>query len=246
MPYGRPLDHLDYGFVTNGLPLADWDQMVKRLAGWQSDGAYRVDGQQLRRLRHARCWTQEELARRSGYSERLIRKAEAGQPVAYQTVATLSQTLSIADSPVAISDIVFSPAVFIARWWEEANGLSTDSPQDGLISDRIVVTAIGQSGPLLCGPLLCGRFEGASRYQDWMTRLRAALISTSETCVPPAIVADQRLGFLSVFCEMRWPSGMASYGERIARFAFEQAQLVDLYWNAGFAATTISSYDRGV
>lgn len=51
----------------------------------------RVHGDRLTRLRRSCGWTQVELSRRSGYSERLVRKAEQGGRIRQQTLQELLQ-----------------------------------------------------------------------------------------------------------------------------------------------------------
>lgn len=60
----------------------------------------------LRRLRMEQGLSQDELAKRAGYSDRLIRKAEAGGNVCSQTIRDLADALSFPDAPVTYEDLV--------------------------------------------------------------------------------------------------------------------------------------------
>jgi transcriptional regulator with XRE-family HTH domain len=60
-------------------------------------------------LRERKGWTQAELARVAGYSERLINKAEAGQPISSDAINDLADALSSADSPVYPEDVISDP-----------------------------------------------------------------------------------------------------------------------------------------
>lgn len=60
-----------------------------------------VNGPLLRQLRMERYWTQAELARRAGYTTRLIRKAESGGSVDLETLANIAATLSQGAEQVA-------------------------------------------------------------------------------------------------------------------------------------------------
>jgi transcriptional regulator with XRE-family HTH domain len=53
-----------------------------------------VLGNRLKQFRKDRGWTQQELADRSGYCDRLIRKAERGGPVSEEALQVLAMTLS--------------------------------------------------------------------------------------------------------------------------------------------------------
>jgi transcriptional regulator with XRE-family HTH domain len=63
----------------------------------------------IRAYRERRGWTQVELAVRAGFSERLVRKAEAGEPLRLDTVQVLAQALSIPAEPLAAADLVDDP-----------------------------------------------------------------------------------------------------------------------------------------
>jgi transcriptional regulator with XRE-family HTH domain len=67
----------------------------------------RVLGSKLRELRRSRGWTQKELARRSGYCSRLVRKAELDGSVSVGTLEDLAVTLSQTGSVVSISDLIY-------------------------------------------------------------------------------------------------------------------------------------------
>ena len=52
------------------------------------------NGLSIRNLRNQRGWTQRDLARRAGYTERLIRKAESGGALDIQTAMDIAEALS--------------------------------------------------------------------------------------------------------------------------------------------------------
>ncbi len=55
---------------------------------------YKCNRDFLRQLRLTNGWTQAELAKRAGYSERLISKAESGSSIARDTIADIADALS--------------------------------------------------------------------------------------------------------------------------------------------------------
>jgi len=65
--------------------------------------------QLLVRLRKGRGWTQEQLAKVTGYTPRLIRKAEAGEPISITTIADLAKALSIDEQVVHPNDLTNDP-----------------------------------------------------------------------------------------------------------------------------------------
>ena len=78
------------------------------------------NGQFLAAQRRARGWTQADLARKAGYTERLVRKAEAGRSVSIQTLHILAQTLSESGEHVAYEDLATDN---IALAWQFLRGM---------------------------------------------------------------------------------------------------------------------------
>jgi transcriptional regulator with XRE-family HTH domain len=66
----------------------------------------RVHGTRLIELRKQAGLTQLDLAVRSGYSERVIRKAEAGGPLRFETVQDIAQCLSTPQHQVTATNLL--------------------------------------------------------------------------------------------------------------------------------------------
>lgn len=79
---------------------------------WKQVSSCNVD--RLVQLRLRRGWTQQALAHATGYSERLISKAESGRPISTAAIQTLAQALSTDKEPVAPEDLI-SDLVALAR-----------------------------------------------------------------------------------------------------------------------------------
>ena len=73
----------------------------------------------LRKLRRKRGWTQRDLAEKSGYSERLIRKAEHGGTLDIETIRNLAESLSTEDDPISFEELA-SDQLSIAKLWVDA------------------------------------------------------------------------------------------------------------------------------
>ena len=71
--------------------------------------SFRVLGGRLGSLRLARGWTQLEAAERAGISERLIRKAEAGESLGVRSISILVNLYSTAQSPLTLDDLIDGP-----------------------------------------------------------------------------------------------------------------------------------------
>lgn len=68
------------------------------------------NGKLISQLRKAIGWTQSDLARRAGFTERLIVKAEASQSIAASTLCIIAETLSEAGAAVSSQELSVDPA----------------------------------------------------------------------------------------------------------------------------------------
>ena len=71
--------------------------------------SYTCNSELLLRLREKRGWTQQKLATVAGYSERLIRKAEAGQSISTDSIEVLAESLSCDVDEVHPEDLICDP-----------------------------------------------------------------------------------------------------------------------------------------
>jgi len=68
--------------------------------------SFAVSGPLLRALRAGRGWTQQEAAAKAGFSDRLIRKAEAGGTIDSHSIATLAQLYSTPKRRLTTRDLL--------------------------------------------------------------------------------------------------------------------------------------------
>lgn len=78
----------------------------------------RCHGEKIASLRTKIGWTQEELAAKAGYSDRLIRKAEAGQSVSAATLTVLAQTFQLHGLQVTAADLEMESVAIARRFIE--------------------------------------------------------------------------------------------------------------------------------
>lgn len=110
-----------------------------------SNSNKRCNGSQVVLLRNQLGWTQEELAAKAGYSDRLIRKAEAGQSVSAATLTVLAQTFQQQGLRVTAADLEMEAAA-IARCFIECMYTETTGVIDAMsafISDDVVIHFAG-------------------------------------------------------------------------------------------------------
>ena len=103
------------------------------------------NGKLISLLRKQVGWTQGELARRAGFTERLIVKAEASQSVATATLEILSQTLREAGIVVSLRDLASDPATLARVFFLSACefGPSAFERNASFISEEIIVHFAG-------------------------------------------------------------------------------------------------------
>lgn len=77
----------------------------------------KVIGERLRALRLRAGLTQMQLAARAGYSERLIRKAEAGEAIRPDTLDMLVEALNSPDAPVTAGQLRGDPLAVVHNYW---------------------------------------------------------------------------------------------------------------------------------
>ena len=68
--------------------------------------SFAVRGDFLRSLRLRRGWSQQEAARRADLSERLIRKAERGEPLEAKSISQLAAAYGSAEEPLSPESIL--------------------------------------------------------------------------------------------------------------------------------------------
>lgn len=71
--------------------------------------SYNCNPELIKSLRRQKNWSQKQFAERSGYSERLICKAESGGSIAPATIEVLAKTLSRKDLVVYPEDLICDP-----------------------------------------------------------------------------------------------------------------------------------------
>lgn len=125
-----------------------------------------INGRALRSRRLQLGWTQRQLAKAAGYTERLIRKAESGGSLDIATVQNLAESLSSNGDRVS-SEALILDILAIARQWIEA----LETQEQGMLSQ--VEHYLAEQFVLICpgdpatAPFL-GSWHGAAGLQQWL------------------------------------------------------------------------------
>jgi transcriptional regulator with XRE-family HTH domain len=80
----------------------------------------------IKYLRRSKGWSQKQLAKESGYCERLICKAESGGSIAAATIEVLAKTLSTPKMTVHPEDLISDPIALSKKFIEAAHTLQRD------------------------------------------------------------------------------------------------------------------------
>lgn len=150
-----------------------------------------VCGDSLRNLRISRGMTQVELAQRSGYSERLVRKAEAGGSLSLATIEDIADALSSEYKLVAPSDLCCSPEMLARMFvdcYDEHERLMLDYCGHILSEDFVFHCADST------GSSFGGDWHGAKGFQTWLDQLFSTVSRLNRKCLTPSyMTADNRV-----------------------------------------------------
>lgn len=127
-----------------------------------------ICGESLRNFRILRGLTQTELAKQAGYSERLVRKAEAGGTLSMNTIEDLAEALSCQDRKVVSSDLCSFPEAIARKFvdcYDEHQQQMLDCCADLLAGDFVFHCA-GEPNSLVAG-----EWRGVDGFQAWLDKL---------------------------------------------------------------------------
>jgi len=155
-----------------------------------------VLGQRLKCFRKLRGWTQQELADRSGYCDRLVRKAERGGPISLEALQVLAMTLSDDGLVVTANDLNGSSRAsieYLQRLLQPTSSFVLLDSTD-LSSEDVVVDCcrVDKSLPLY------GRFSGQSAFTRWCHVLRVIIIQPWMESLHCLSLVDQSDAFIHV------------------------------------------------
>ncbi len=147
-----------------------------------------VNGSMLRNFRVQLGWSQVELGHRSGYSERVIRKAEAGGSLRLQTIQDLAMAMSIDGQAVSFQDLTIDIESIARRFVECYDSLGCDmlmACSDIFAADfAFSCSADSNQVPF------AGTWYGISGFQEFLNRFFATF-SRETGILQPVYMASQ-------------------------------------------------------
>ena len=137
----------------------------------------------LRFLRGRRGWTQDDLAIKAGYTDRIIRKAEASGSLHPDTIEILAEALSGDDWTVNPEDLVTTPelmarAVINAYRHQERQVVAN---VETLLHDDLTVYAAGEE----VGLPFAGAYSGVEGFDDFFGRYFKAFLRPDKHLFQP-------------------------------------------------------------
>ncbi len=106
--------------------------------------SYNCNGRLVRLIRQKRGLTQAELAQLSGYSVRLIGKAEAGKVLSAGAIEVLAQALSTKQRELKPTDLILDSLALAENYFLTLSNFQSDaiSQCEHFLSDAFVLTVI--------------------------------------------------------------------------------------------------------
>lgn len=125
-----------------------------------------INPKQLRKFRNARGWSQVELARRAGYSDRLIRKAETGGSLEYETAENLAEALSEHGGHVSLQSLINDNLAMTRHFMEcyDAKGRDMIPEVEHFLADDMVMNVAGDKST---APF-AGQWHGKDGLQQFL------------------------------------------------------------------------------
>lgn len=143
---------------------------------------------QLRKFRNARGWSQVELARRAGYSDRLIRKAETGGSLEYETAANLAQALSECGGQVSLHSLISDNLAMARHFMDCYDSMGREmipEVEHSLAEDMVMNVAGDQTNTPFAG-----QWHGKQGLQQFLDRFFAVFQRTPNLLQVEYLVGD--------------------------------------------------------
>jgi transcriptional regulator with XRE-family HTH domain len=124
-------------------------------------------------------WTQEDLARNSGLSVRVVAKAEAGEPLSLKTVETLVATFRNAGKPISAADLVSCPEDLVRQFLKNYSQYQAECVEHSkhFISPDILAVVDGDPAT---NPI-AGEYRGIEAFASFFKKFFAIFVRDGGT-----------------------------------------------------------------
>ena len=195
------------------------------------DRTIHVCGYRLKHFRKLLGWTQEELARRSGYCDRLIRKAEGGGSLSTEAIGNIAQSLCCNGIRVRVDDLVSSPKETVNRFLDALRCDDIDrNIIEQLATDQVLVESKGgETIPF------AGAWKGYDGMLFWLKTFCEAIVP--DTIDKHAVIAvDGDIAFIQKRVCFRLPSKVSPPIDLYLRMEFDCNLIRSIFLNADSVA----------
>ena len=150
-----------------------------------------VNGSTLRSCRTQLGWSQVELGHRSGYSERVIRKAEAGGTLRLQTIQDLAIAISVQGHVVSFLDLTIDLESIARQFVDSYDSLGRDM--------LVTCSSIFAADFSFCCSAdasqvsFAGIWHGLSGFQEFLNRFFATFTREPGILKPVYMVSQDRV-----------------------------------------------------
>ena len=136
-------------------------------------------------------WSQAELGQRSGYSERVIRKAEAGGSLRLQTIQDLASAMSVDGRAVSFLDLTIDLELIARRFVESYDSLGCGMLQacGDIFADDFAFNCPADPNQIS----FAGIWLGQIGFQEFLNRFFGAFTRNSGILKPVYMVSDDRV-----------------------------------------------------
>ena len=156
-----------------------------------SKDGLRVNGKRFAELRKRIGFTQLDLANRAGYSERVIRKAESGGPLRFDTIRDLSECLSTPDRIVSPHHLLHSNLELAIQFVHAYDHYGRDALQhcQGFFADEFEFFCPGDPEQVA----FAGVWKGVNGMQEFFNRFHSLFSRNAGSLKPTYLEADDRV-----------------------------------------------------
>ena len=180
-----------------------------------SDRNVQVCGYRLKHFRKLLGWTQEELAHRSGYCDRLIRKAESGRSLSLEAIEVIAQSLCCYGVYVCAEDLICSPKKTVHRLLDAIHGDGISVEQ--IATDEALVECKGSERIPFSGV-----WRGKGGLQAWLNRLCNSIVA-NRFDEQDVMAVDGDIAFLQTHVCLRSGSRVSTPLDLVLQMEFDRS-----------------------
>ncbi len=196
-----------------------------------SDRNVQVCGYRLKHFRKLLGWTQEELAHRSGYCDRLIRKAESGRSVSLEAIEVIAQSLCCYGVHVSALDLICSPKKTVHRLLDAIHGEGIPSHSvEPIATNEVLVECKGSERIPFAGV-----WKGQEGLQSWLNRLCNSIVA-HRFHEQDLMAVDGEIAFLQTHVCLRSGSRVSTPLDLVLQMEFDRSLVRSLCVSADSTA----------